>query len=84
MGKVEIDLEGVQGEGLPGDALGIVADTLEFLIYLDGGVNKSQGTSDRLLSHKEFQTETIHFLFEVVNFLVTKNHGVGEGPFPLK
>ena len=74
---VNVGVDLVQLEDPAGDALGVVADALEFRADLQGGEREAQVPGRRLLPHQELQRETIQLLLEVVDPLVTQDHQVG-------
>ena len=69
---------------LAGDALGVIANALQFLVDLDGREDEPQLAGDRLVAHQELQAQLIEFGFPLIEILIPQDYRIGQLPVPLR
>src|SRR5262245_51691399 len=71
-------------QNLPGNGLGVIADSLQFEVDADGGVGETEQSRNWLLTDQKFQTEPVQLLFQLVNSLIAEDNRISQGPVALQ
>src|SRR6476469_7685510 len=70
-------------QDLPRDAFGIIADSLQFLVNLDGSVREAQMNPNALMAHQELQAQAVDLRLQLVDILVSEDHRISQPPAAL-